>query len=116
MLKQSWRRFTATARIVRGMRAKENGIDVATHNVQMLIHFPVNRIQGLYILTVCTPVDEGSGLALDYVDSLLDRFNGSSDVAGVAITVSIEYSEAQSAFVDEPFYCVPIEIAWYAYE
>jgi len=77
---------------------------------------PQHRIQGLYILTVCTPIDEGSGLALDYVDSLLDRFNGSSDVAGVAITVSIEYSEAQSAFVDEPFYCVPIEIAWYAYE
>lgn len=77
---------------------------------------PQHRIQGLYVLTICTPVDEGSGLALDYVDSLLDRFNGSSDVAGVAITVSIEYSEAQSAFVDEPFYCVPIEIAWYAYE
>lgn len=77
---------------------------------------PQHRIQGLYVLTICTPVDEGSGLALDYVDSLLARFNGSSNVTGVAITVSIEYSEAGSAFVDEPFYCVPIEIAWYAYE
>lgn len=77
---------------------------------------PQHRIQGLYVLTVCVPPDAGSGLALDYVDALLDRFNGSTNVAGVAITVSIEYSEAGSAFVDEPFYCVPIEIAWYAYE
>jgi hypothetical protein len=77
---------------------------------------PQHRHQGLYILTVCTEMDKGSGPALDVVDALLARFNGSSDVAGSAINVSIDYSEMQSPFRDDPFYCAPVQVSWYAYE
>ena len=77
---------------------------------------PQHRHQGLYILTVCIETDKGAGAALDYVDALLALFNGSSDVAGSAINVSIDYSESQSPYEDEPFYCVPVQVSWYAYE
>lgn len=76
---------------------------------------PQHRHQGLYILTVCTEMDKGSGAALDYVDALLALFDGSTDVVGTAINVSIDYSEMQEAYMDDPFYCAPVQVSWYAY-
>lgn len=77
---------------------------------------PQHRHQGLYIMTVCTEMDKGTGPALTVVDTLLTRFNGSSDVAGATINVSVDYSEAQGSFRDDPFYCIPVQVSWYAYE
>jgi len=104
---------------------------------------PQHRHQGLYTLTACTETDKGAGAALDYVDALLALFNGSSDVIGAfhqlitsdgdtfkaadspsfvsfktsdTVNVSIDYSESQSPYEDEPFYCVPVQVSWYAYE
>lgn len=77
---------------------------------------PQHRHQGLYIMTVCTEMDKGTGPALTAVDTLLTRFNGSSDVAGATINVSVDYSEAQGSFRDDPFYCIPVQVSWYAYE
>lgn len=77
---------------------------------------PQHRYQGLYVMTVCTPEAKGAGGGLDIVDALLARFNGSTNVTGVAVTVSIEYSEANSAaFLDAPFFCIPVSVAWYVY-
>lgn len=76
---------------------------------------PQHRHQGLYILTVCTEMDKGAGPALIVADLLLTRFNGSSDVAGATINVSVDYSEAQGSFRDDPFYCIPVQVSWYAY-
>ena len=75
---------------------------------------PQHRYQGLYQITVAVPTDQGSGSALDYADLLLTEFDGSSDIDGTP-TVSIEYSELGSPFYDDPFYCVPVQIAWYVY-
>lgn len=77
---------------------------------------PQHRHQGLYILTVCTEMDKGTGAALDIVDALLSRFNGSSDITGGVVPVSIDYSEMQTPFRDDPFYCAPVQVSWYAYE
>ena len=76
---------------------------------------PSKRYQGLYVMTVCVPEAKGAGAALDLADSLLARFAGSSDIVGVAATVSIEYSEAQTGYMEPPFYCLPVAVAWYAY-
>lgn len=75
---------------------------------------PQNRYQGLYQITVAVPTDQGSGAALEYADLLLTEFDGSSDIDGTP-TVSIEYSELGSPFYDDPFYCVPVQVAWYVY-
>lgn len=75
---------------------------------------PQHRYQGLYQVTVAVPTDQGSGGALDYADLIMTEFDGSSDISGTPI-VSIEYAETGSPFYDDPFYCVPVQIAWYVY-
>ena len=75
---------------------------------------PQHRYQGLYQVTVAVPTDRGTGDALDYADLLLTEFDGSSDITGTP-TVSIEYAELGTPFYDDPFYCVPVQIAWYVY-
>lgn len=76
---------------------------------------PQHRYQGLYQVTVAVPSDRGTGDALDYADLLMTEFDGSSDVEGSDVTVSIEYSELGTPFYDDPFYCVPVQVAWYVY-
>lgn len=75
---------------------------------------PQHRYQGLYQVTVCVSADQGTGSALEYADLLLTEFDGSSDIEGT-VTVSVEYAELGSPFFDDPFYCVPVQIAWYVY-
>lgn len=77
---------------------------------------PQHRHQGLFVMTVCVPEQKGAGAGLNYVDDLLARFNGSTDVAGDAVTVSIDYSESGAPFYEAPFYCIPVSVAWYVYE
>lgn len=76
---------------------------------------PQHRYQGLYRLLVCVPTDVGTGPAFDYADTILAAFDGSTDISGSGINVSIEYAELGAQFEREPFYCVPVEIAWYIY-
>lgn len=76
---------------------------------------PQHRYQGLYQVTVAAPSDQGSGDALDYADLILTEFDGSSDIVGSEVSVSIEYAELGTPFYDDPFYCVPVQIAWYVY-
>lgn len=81
---------------------------------------PQKRIQGLYQIVICVPDGKGSGLAYSYADVLLARFNAHSDIiptmTGVDTDVSIEYSEIGTPFDDAPFFCLPVDVAWYAYE
>lgn len=76
---------------------------------------PQHRYQGLYQVTVAVPSDRGTGDALDYADLIMTEFDGSSDVVGSEVTVSIEYSELGTPVFSEPFYLVPVQIAWYVY-
>jgi len=76
---------------------------------------PQHRHQGLYSMTVCVPVEYGTGAGLEIVDRLMQRFNGSTNVVGVDLIVSVEYSEAEGSFEEEPFYCTPVRVGWYVY-
>lgn len=76
---------------------------------------PQQRYQGLFSLTVCTPTYQGSGTAWMLADSLLGHYDASTVVAGVAADVTIEYSETGTAFTREPFYCLPVNIGWFAH-
>jgi hypothetical protein len=76
---------------------------------------PQHRYQGLYQVTVAVPSDTGTGTALEYADLILTEFDGSSDVVGADVTVSIEYAETGTQVFDEPFYLLPVQIAWYVY-
>lgn len=76
---------------------------------------PQHRYQGLYQITVAIPSDIGTGSALEYADLLLTEFDGSSDVVGADVTVSIEYAELGAGVFSEPFYLLPVQVGWYVY-
>ena len=75
---------------------------------------PQHRYQGIYQVTVAVPSDTGTGAALDYADLIMTEFDGSSDISGTP-TVSIEYAELGTQVFSEPFFLVPVQIAWYVY-
>jgi hypothetical protein len=75
---------------------------------------PQNRYQGIYQVVVAVPTDQGAGAAMDYADLIMTEFDGSSDITGTP-TVSIEYSETGGPVFSDPFYLLPVNIAWYVY-
>lgn len=102
---------------------------------------PQQRYDGLYSILICTPEGLGSGAGYDIADLLLDRFNSTTDISysnpfdamlqesgddillednsrlllGTPTIVSIDYSEVRTSFLDSPFYCTPVTVAWYTY-
>jgi len=76
---------------------------------------PQHRYQGLYQVTIAIPTDKGTGSAFDYADLIMTNFDGSSDIIGSDVTVSIEYAELGAQVFDEPFFILPVQIAWYVY-
>lgn len=82
---------------------------------------PQQRYDGLYSILICTPEGLGSGAGYDIADMLLDRFNATTDISYTNLSaettiVTIDYSEVRTSFLDSPFYCTPLTIAWYCYK
>ena len=81
---------------------------------------PQQRYDGIYNIVICTPEGVGPGSAYDIADTLLDLFDATTDIfhpdyPTTNVIVSIDYSELDNSFLDSPFYCTPINIAWYTY-
>ena len=76
---------------------------------------PQLRYDGLYSILICTPEGEGSGLGYDIADDILTRFAATSDIAFGGLIVSVNYSEVNNSYLDNPFYCTPVNVAWYIY-
>jgi hypothetical protein len=76
---------------------------------------PQQRYDGLYSILICTPENLGPGAGYDISDLLLDRFDATTDISLSGLTISIDYSEVRTSFLDSPFYCTPVTIAWYVY-
>jgi hypothetical protein len=76
---------------------------------------PQQRYDGLYSILICTPENLGPGAGYDIADLLLDRFDATTDISLSGLTISIDYSEVRTSFLDSPFYCTPVTIAWYVY-
>lgn len=76
---------------------------------------PQQRYDGLYRILICTPENMGPGAGYDIADLLLDRFNAATDISFNGLIISVDYSEVRTSFLDSPFYCTPVTIAWYVY-
>jgi hypothetical protein len=76
---------------------------------------PQQRYDGLYSILICTPEGLGPGAGYDIADLLLDRFNAATDISNAGLIISVDYSEVRTSFLDSPFYCTPVTIAWYVY-
>ena len=73
------------------------------------------QFRGIYSVLVCTAEGTGSGANLDIVDSIVDRFEATTDITFGSETVTIEYVDVGNGYIDTPFYCIPITIGWYIY-
>jgi hypothetical protein len=69
----------------------------------------------LYQVTIAVPKDKGTGVAFDYADLIMTEFDGSTDIIGTDVNVSIEYAELGGQVFDEPFFLLPVQVAWYVY-
>ena len=76
---------------------------------------PQQRYDGLYSILICTPEGLGPGAGYDIADLLLARFNATTDISNAGLIISVDYSEVRTSFLDSPFYCTPVTIAWYVY-
>ena len=76
---------------------------------------PQHRYQGLYQVTVHTPQEDGTGAAFDFADAVMAAFDGSTNVAGPSVTVSLMFSETGTQVTRPPFYMLPVQIGWYIY-
>ena len=73
---------------------------------------PQQRYDGLYSLLICTPEGLGPGAGYDVADLLLSRFDATTDISNNGLIISVDYSEVRTSFLDSPFYCTPITVAW----
>ena len=76
---------------------------------------PQQRYDGIYSLLICTPEGLGPGAGYDIADLLLSRFDATTDISNNGLIISVDYSEVRTSFLDSPFYCTPITVAWYCY-
>lgn len=76
---------------------------------------PMQRIEGLYLLTVCQPEYSGEGPGLQVADVLMDRFEATTDIAFSDFRIGIDYAELGLSFPDSPFYCTPVVVSWFTY-
>lgn len=76
---------------------------------------PMQRMTGLFMITVFVPERDGAGTGLALADVLSQRFNGSTTIQSPQVNVCIEYSEVKLALHSSPFYAIPVQVGWYAY-
>jgi hypothetical protein len=76
---------------------------------------PEQRIQGLFAINIYTPEYQGASAGMVLADRIITRFNGSSSIVASSVTVRLEYSEATLPLHDPPFFVIPVQIGWYAY-
>jgi len=76
---------------------------------------PSQRYEGIYSLLVCVPEANGAGAGYDIADDLLTRFNSTTDITYNGLTITVDFSEVRTSFLDSPFYCTPVNVNWYVY-
>jgi len=76
---------------------------------------PMQRYEGFYNLLVCSPTYRGEGPGLSAADSLLSRFDATSDITRGGVTLRIDYAEVGLNYLDAPFFCTPVVVSWYTY-
>lgn len=76
---------------------------------------PMQRYEGLYNILVCSPTYDGEGAGLAIADTLLQRFDATTDITRNGVTVRIDYAEVALSYQDSPFFCTPVVVSWYTY-
>jgi len=76
---------------------------------------PQMYYQGLFRVMCYTPDNQGPSAADDLADSVIETFEGATDISNGGTTVSIRYAEREQGILESPWYYVPVSIGWYIY-
>lgn len=76
---------------------------------------PQQRYDGFFRILVYVPENEGPSAADDYVNTLIEAFDATTDLSANGINVSIDYAERAQGIPQSPWYYVPVQIGWYTY-
>lgn len=76
---------------------------------------PQMYYQGIFRVTCNVPDNAGPGAADDLADSIIEAFDGATDISNGGTTVSIRYAEREQGTSNSPWYSVPVNIGWYIY-
>ena len=80
-----------------------------------------HRYRGVFQLLLHYPEDVGSSASQEMVNTLIDRFESSTDISFTnsdpkTIYVTVDYSEQMGAYNRSPWYVTPVNINWYCYD
>jgi len=76
---------------------------------------PQQRIQGIFTILCYYPENAGPGASQSLVDTLVDRFDATTDVTLSGTTVSLDYAEQNPSYSNAPWYVTPVTVGWYIY-
>lgn len=76
---------------------------------------PQQRYEGIFAILCYAPEGSGPAAAETIAENVMTAFEATTSLTSNSITVSIDYSEAQQGYLDSPWFVVPVNIGWYAY-
>lgn len=76
---------------------------------------PTQRYEGVFAINCYAPEGSGPAAAETIAENVADAFEATTSLTINNVTVSIDYSEIQQGYSDSPWFVVPINIGWYAY-
>lgn len=76
---------------------------------------PWLRYDGIYAVNIYTPEGQGSGAGYTLADDVLEHFKATNYITDGAFSLTVDYAEVGTSFLDSPFYCTPVNVVWYTY-
>lgn len=76
---------------------------------------PQQRYDGVFAINCYVPEGFGPAAADTLANNVMDAFEATTKLTHSDVTVSIDYAERQQGILDAPWYFVPVNIGWYAY-
>lgn len=76
---------------------------------------PQQRYDGLFFINCYVPEGTGPAVGDTLAKNVMEAFEATTKLNHNNQTVRIDYAERQLAYVDSPWYVVPVTIAWYSY-
>ena len=76
---------------------------------------PIQRYEGIFAITCYAPEGNGPDAAEEIAENVMNAFEATTSLTSNNATVSIDYSEVKQGYLDSPWFVVPVNIGWYAY-
>jgi len=76
---------------------------------------PQQRYEGVFAINCYAPEGNGPSAAETIAENVANAFEATTSITTNNVTVSIDYSEVIQGFLDSPWFVVPVNIGWYAY-